>query len=134
MAHRGERGHAPENTMIAFERAAKLGVDALETDIHQTKDGVLVVCHDDTVNRMTDGAGQIKEMTLAEVQAFDAGYRWTPDDGKTFPYRGMGHTIPTLEALFATYPNMWINIDVKQTEPNIVPQVVEMVRRHDMID
>ena len=73
----------PSNTMFAMEQAAEMGVDVLEMDIHQTADGTLVVMHDETVDRTTDGNGQIKEMTLAELKELDAGHNWTDDDGQT---------------------------------------------------
>ncbi len=134
LAHRGFRGAYPENTMPAFQKAAELGVDGLETDIHQTKDGVLVVCHDETVDRTTNGSGLIKEMTLAELQRLDAGYRWTADNGRTYPHRGQGITIPTLEELFTAFPQFWINVDIKQSSPPIVTPFVAMIRQFNMAD
>ena len=86
IAHQGGDGVWPSNTIFAFEHAADLGVDVLEMDIHMTKDGTLVVSHDESVDRLTDGEGYIKEMTLAEVQSFDAAYDWSPlDDGAEYP-------------------------------------------------
>ena len=132
LAHRGFRGQYPENTMLAFQKAAELGVDGLEMDIHATRDGVLVVSHDETVDRMTNGFGPIKEMTVAELRQLDAGYRWTADGGQTFPFRGQEITIPTLEEVFTTFPQFWINVDIKQSEPAIVTPFVAMIRRFDM--
>ncbi len=132
LAHRGFRGQYPENTLLSFQKAAELGVDGLEMDIHSTKDGILVVSHDATVERMTNGSGPIKEMTLAELRQLDAGYRWTPDAGQTFPFRGQGITIPTLEEVFTAFPQFWINVDIKQSEPPIVTPFVAMIRRFDM--
>ena len=87
IAHQGGDGLWPSNTLFAFEHAADIGVDVLEMDIHMTKDGVLVVSHDETVDRLTDGTGLIKEMTLSEVQALDAAYDWSRlDDGAEFPW------------------------------------------------
>lgn len=134
LAHRGFRGQYPENTMLAFQKAADLGVDGLEMDIHATRDGVLVVSHDATVNRMTDGSGLIKEMTLAELRQLDAGYRWTANGGQTFPFRGQGITIPTLEEVFAAFHRFWINVDIKQSEPAIVTPFVEMIRQFGMAE
>ncbi|MCB9419692.1 MAG: glycerophosphodiester phosphodiesterase [Ardenticatenaceae bacterium] len=134
LAHRGFRGQYPENTMLAFQKAAELGVDGLETDIHATSDGALVVSHDATVDRMTDGSGPIKEMTLAELQQLDAGYCWTADCGQTFPFRGQGITIPTLEEVFTAFPQFWINVDIKQSEPAIVTPFVAMIRQFEMAE
>ena len=130
LAHRGERGHAPENTMVAFQRAADLDVDILETDIHRTADGVIVAFHDDTLDRTTSGTGPIQNYTFAELQAFDAGYHWTADGGETFPFRGQGITIPSLAELFETFPDIRINIDIKQESPSIVSDFVQLIRHH----
>ncbi len=134
LAHRGFRSHYPENTMLSFQKAAELGVDGLEMDIHSTKDGVLVVSHDATVERMTNGSGPIKEMTLAKLRQLDAGYRWSADDGQTFPFRGQGITIPTLEEVFTAFPQFWINVDIKQSQPAIVTPFVAMIRRFEMAE
>ena len=96
IAHQGGDGLWPGNTLFAYQNAAKLGVDVLEMDIHITKDGKLVLMHDETVDRTTDGTGEIESMTLAELKQLDAGYSWTPDEGKTFPFRGQGITMTTL--------------------------------------
>ncbi len=87
IAHQGGDGLWPSNTLFAFERAAALGVDVLEMDVHATKDGILVVSQDETVERLTDGKGLTKEKTLAEVQSFDAAYDWSRlDDGTEFSW------------------------------------------------
>jgi glycerophosphoryl diester phosphodiesterase len=128
-AHRGGGGRWPQNTLYAFNQAAKLGVDALETDIHTTADGVIVVCHDPTVDETTNGHGQIHGMTLAQLKQLDAGYRWTADGGQTFPFRGQGITIPTFEETAAAFPNLRINVDIKQNAPSIVEPFVQLLRR-----
>lgn len=114
MAHRGGAGLWPENTMYAFERAAEMGVDVLETEIHSTADGVLVLMHDRTVDRTTNGTGPITSFTLKDLKTLDAGYNWTNDGGKSFPFRGKGITVPTLEELLAAFPDVRINVDMKQ--------------------
>ncbi|MEM7115998.1 MAG: glycerophosphodiester phosphodiesterase [Chloroflexota bacterium] len=133
-AHRGERGHYPENTMLAFDNAVALGVDALEIDVHATADGEIVVIHDPTVNRTTNGHGCVRDMTLAELQLLDAGFHWTNDRGRTFPFRGQGLTIPTLAEVFETYPDLWINIDIKQHDLRIIFPFVRLAYEHNMID
>lgn len=130
MAHRGGGGLWPQNTLYAFERAAALGVDVLEMDIHASRDGVLVVMHDEVVDYNTQGQGRIKDLALAELKALDAGYRWTNDGGATYPYRGLGIRIPTLEEVLQAFPVMRLNIDIKQVEPPIVEPFVEMLRRY----
>ena len=133
-AHRGGGGLYPENTLGAFEYSAKMGADVLELDVHATSDGTLVVMHDGTVDRTTDGKGKISEMTLAEAKKLDAGFPFTSDGGKTFPYRGKGVQIPTLEETFAALPAMTFNIEPKQSEPSIVKPLCEMIRAHKMVD
>ena len=130
LAHRGWRELLPENTMVAFHKAAALMVDGLEIDIHSTADGVLVVCHDETVDRTTNGSGRIQDYTFADLQKLDAGYRFTSDGGKTYPFRGQGNAIPALAKVFETFPNLWINIDIKQESPSIVPPFADLIRQH----
>ena len=133
-AHRGGSGLWPENTLYAYERAVALGVDILELDIHSTSDGALVVMHDDRVDRLTDGSGEIRSKTLAELKQLDAGYRWTQDGGKTYPYRGQGITIPTLEEVFSAFPGLRINIDIKQQFPSIVEPFTRLLEKHHKLD
>jgi glycerophosphoryl diester phosphodiesterase len=131
LAHRGWRGLYPENTMLSFCKAAELPIDGLEIDIHSTADGVLVVCHDDTVDRMTEGNGRIQDHTFAELQKLDAGYGFSPDSGQTFPFRGQGITIPTLAEVFESFPTLWINIDMKQETPSLVRPFTDLIRQHN---
>ncbi len=97
MAHRGGSRLAPENTLAAFEHATSLGVDVLEMDLRSSADGVVVAMHDDGVDRTTDGTGPVTGLTLADLKALDAGYRFSRDGGATFPHRGQGVSIPTLD-------------------------------------
>lgn len=130
IAHRGGRGLWPENTMVAFERAAAMGVDVLEMDIHSTADGVLVTMHDELVDRTTNGIGPIHGYTLDELQQLDAGYDWTDDDGATYPFRGQNVTVPSLEEIFAAFPGMRLNIEIKQQEPSIVLPFCDLIRQY----
>lgn len=109
-------------------------MDVLETDVRSTSDGVLVVMHDDTVDRTTDGSGPIHSLALQELKGLDAGYDWTPDDGKTFPYRGQGITVPALEEVFMAFPEMPMNIEIKQAEPSIAVPLCQMIRDSGMVD
>ena len=85
LAHRGWRGYYPENTLMSMVWAAGLPIDGLELDIHSTADGELVVIHDETVDRTTNGQGRIQDYSLAELQKLDAGYHFTKDEGKAIP-------------------------------------------------
>ena len=96
-----------------------MGVDVLELDVHATADGKLVVLHDSTVDRTTDGSGNVNEMTLEQLKKLDAGFKFTNDGGKTFPFRGKGITVPTLEEIFDAFPAMTFNVEPKQQTPSI---------------
>jgi glycerophosphoryl diester phosphodiesterase len=114
IAHRGGSKLAPENTLLAFGRAVEWWcADVLELDVHATRDGQVVVLHDPTVDRTTDGTGSIAALTLAQAQALDAGSRFTPDGGKTFPFRGRGVRIPTLREVLAAFPDARVNVELK---------------------
>jgi glycerophosphoryl diester phosphodiesterase len=134
MAHRGGAGLWPENTMHSFERAVDLGVDVLETEIQGTADNILVLMHDSTVDRTTNGSGPISSFTLEELKTLDAGYNWSADGGQTFPFRGSGITVPTLEELCTALPTVRINIDIKQEKPSLVASLCKTIRTFDMVD
>lgn len=133
-AHRGGGGLFPENTLEAFKYSAEMGVDVLELDVHSTSDGALVVMHDAQVDRTTNGAGRVNQLTLAELKSLDAGYAFTPDGGQTFPYRGKGVTIPTLREIFDSFPAMTFNVEPKQAEPSITKPLCEMIRARKMTE
>ncbi len=116
-AHRGGSALAPENTLVAFERGLSHGADALETDVHATRDGEIVVLHDAAVNRTTNGSGPVAAYTLDELRALDAGFRFTPDGGRTYPFRGTGVTIPTLREALERFPTTRVNIEMKAGSP-----------------
>jgi glycerophosphoryl diester phosphodiesterase len=130
IAHRGGAGIWPENTLYAFERAAKLGVDMIELDIHASADGVLVVMHDETVDRTTDGAGLIRQKTLAELKTLDAGYRWTDNGGQSYPFRGLGIEISTLEEVLQALPQMPLIVEIKQAVPAITNALCRLIRQY----
>jgi len=115
MAHRGGAGLWPENTLEAFKRSVRLGVDVLEMDVKLTADGVPVVIHDDSLDRTTDCTGLVSERTFAEVQRCDAGYRFSRDGGRTFLYRGRGLTVPALEIVlrFGRSKGILMNPEIK---------------------
>ncbi|MET4559319.1 glycerophosphodiester phosphodiesterase [Lysinibacillus parviboronicapiens] len=112
IAHRGGAHLAPEHTILAFEKSAQLGVDGFEIDIRLTKDEEIIVFHDATVERTTDGYGIVADMTLAEINALNHGYQFQDLEGKT-PYREEKTNVVTLRELLERYPNMLVNIDIK---------------------
>jgi glycerophosphoryl diester phosphodiesterase len=117
-AHRGGSSLWPENTLEAFEGAAALGFRYIETDLHTTKDGAIVCFHDPTLERTTNGRGRVVDHTLSELRALDPGYRFT-EDGRTFPFRGKGLRIPTLEEALAVHPELKLNVEIKQEAPSM---------------
>ncbi|MEZ4452892.1 MAG: glycerophosphodiester phosphodiesterase [Nannocystaceae bacterium] len=132
IAHRGGGKLRPEETLIAYEHALMVGADVIEMDLHATADGAIVLMHDDTVERTTSGAGAIASMTLAELKALDAGYHFTPDGGRTFPYRGQGITVPTLDELLEALPGRVYLMEIKQTDPPIVDDVLAILHAHEV--
>jgi glycerophosphoryl diester phosphodiesterase len=130
IAHRGGMHLWPENTLYAFERVAALGTDMLEMDLWTTADGAIVVLHDRTVDRTTDGTGEVRALTLAQVRELDAGYRFTTDGGRSFPYRGQGLRIPTLEEVLVAVPHARLNLEIKQADPPMAGQLCALIRAH----
>jgi glycerophosphoryl diester phosphodiesterase len=113
IAHRGGAGEAPQNTMEAFGVAVALGYRYLETDAHVTRDGVVVAFHDPRLDDITDRTGAIADLTIAEVEAADAGHVFSSDGGRSFPFRGRGVRIPRLEELLLYWPEARFIIDPK---------------------
>ena len=134
IAHQGGEQIWPSNTMYAFERAIELGVDVLEMDVHSTRDGTIILMHDDTVDRTTDGSGAIAELTFSDIQALDAGAYWTEDDGASFPFAGLGITVPTLEAMFQRFPDIPMNIELKPAETDTALAVCDLIRQYGKED
>lgn len=124
LAHRGGCGIAPENSMAAFTKSAELGVHGFEIDIRLTKDEEIIVFHDEYVDRTTDGAGRVAEMSLEELRKSDLGYHYMDADGN-HPYRGKGEKVVLLKELFEEFPQMLINIDIKDSpetyEGSLIP-------------
>jgi glycerophosphoryl diester phosphodiesterase len=133
-AHRGGGGLIPENTLEAFVYSAKMGVDVLELDIRSTSDGTLVVMHDADVARTTNGTGRVNDLTLEAVKRLDAGYLFTLDGGQTFPFRGKGVSVPTLQEIFDALPEMTFNIEPKQQTMPITAPLCRLIRERKMAD
>jgi len=127
--HRGAAGEAPENTIASFRLALEQGAEIFETDVRASSDGEVLVFHDSTLERTTDGSGPVHELPAAVLQSLDAGYRFSTDQGKTYPYRGIGIRIPTLKELISEFPGVPLNIEIKQEDPPIVEAVVKLIRQ-----
>lgn len=133
-AHRGGSLSRPENTMLAFEHGMSLGADALELDIQQTRDGELMVIHDPTLDRTTSGSGPVFSYTRDDLRAIDAGFQFSSDGGKTFPFRGQGITIPTLREVFERFANTRINIDLKESTPEREERLWALIQEYEAED
>ena len=122
--HRGGKGLFPENTIYAYTESVKRWKGCLlEGDIRLTKDGVAVIIHDATVDRTTDGTGKVEEKTLEEIKMLDAGYRFTSDGGNTYPYRGKGIKIPTLEEVLKAFPDETFLFEIKVPLEDLSPVI-----------
>jgi glycerophosphoryl diester phosphodiesterase len=132
IGHRGASGELPENTLASFGHAVADGVAILESDVHITRDGALVLIHDDVLERTTDGRGRVADHTLAELRALDAGYRFARDGG--FPFRGKGLGIPTLQEFLETFPELRFNLEIKEHIPALIEGTVALVRKLGLED
>jgi glycerophosphoryl diester phosphodiesterase len=148
-AHQGGAKEAPSSTMYALQQAVDAGADALELDVHRTADGHLVVCHDATVDRTTDSLGPIASMTLSEVRALDNAFWWVPGSvvdheapASAYELRGRAPADPslgiaTLVEVLEGFPDTPLNLDIKQTAPDVVPyeeQLADLLREHGRTD
>jgi glycerophosphoryl diester phosphodiesterase len=128
-AHRGASAEAPENTMPSFRRALEIGVDALEMDVHLTRDGVPVVSHDPHAMRMAQTPVYWKDIDIDEAKLLDMGWGFMLPDGSR-PFLGKGVQVPTFEEVLVELPDVVINVDVKQAWPPMAQTMVDLVRKH----
>ena len=148
-AHQGGAREAPSSTLLALRQAVAAGADALELDVHATADRELVVCHDATVDRTTNGVGPIASMTLADLVRLDNAYWWIPGEvvapgrpDSEYVYRGKAPTDPslriaTLREVLDEFPEVFLNLDIKQTAPAVEPYealLAELLRKYDRRD
>ncbi len=134
LAHRGASAHAPENTLEAYRLAIEEGAGGLELDVHMSRDGYVVVMHDGDVDRLTDGAGPVREKTLRELEALDAGYHFESEEGAASSYRGKGLKIPRLEEVFHEFPETPINLDIKENQAGFEEAVLRIVAENGAED
>lgn len=118
MGHRGAAGIEPENTMRSFEKAVALGVDWIEMDVHLTKDGHLVVIHDDRVDRTTNGRGLVHEMTLKEIQTLDA---------------GKGERVPLLREILSAFRDRPVKMQVELKAEGTAQAVVDLLEKMGLV-
>ncbi|MBL0172617.1 MAG: hypothetical protein IPP90_18290 [Gemmatimonadaceae bacterium] len=131
IGHRGNRAHAPEDTLPSLGEAVALGVDALEFDLHVSSDGHLVVIHDPTLERTTDETGPVAQRTLSDLRRIDAGYRFTRDGGRSYPLRGRGATIPSFDDVVESLPRE-LALIVELKTPMAAEPLRAAIRRHGL--
>lgn len=129
IAHRGGMGLGPENTIETFKRSLAAGADTLEMDIRMTKDGRLVVIHDASVDRTTDGTGAVRDLNLAEIKKLDAGNR-RPQAGPDFrvPDRRIG--VPTVEEVLEAFPKTFLVMEIKDESPETGDLLCRLLARY----
>lgn len=133
IAHRGGASIRPENTRVAFDHAYALGVRTFELDVHLSADSVLVVHHDDTVDRTTNGTGPIEMKTLADLRSLDAGYRFVDESG-AFSHRGRGIRIPTLAEIVTAFDDVTFIVELKPDGPRIAKAIRAFLDEHRVHD
>jgi glycerophosphoryl diester phosphodiesterase len=134
IAHRGGKGLWPENSLFAFQRASALGVDMLEMDLHLSSDGELVVIHDNTLERTTDGEGPVAALSLAQLQTLDAGYHWSADGGQSYPYRGQDIGIPSFTEVLEGFPDTPKVIEIKVPDVGMEARLCDALEAHRQRD
>jgi glycerophosphoryl diester phosphodiesterase len=131
IAHRGGGEDLPENTLPAFDAAVELGYRHLETDAHLSADGVVFSFHDHVLDRVTDRSGRLSAVNSAVIAEADAA-QYFSRDGRTFPLRGMGIRVPTMEEVLTRWPDVFVNIDTKSDA--VVGPLVDLLRRLDAFE
>lgn len=134
IAHRCGKAILPENTLFACKQVFHKNLaDILEMDVHLTKDNHLVVIHDTTVDRTTNGNGKVSELDYAEILKLDAGYTFT-ENGKNFPFRGKQVQVLELEDFFKELPTAKYYIELKVKEPLAAKILIELIEKYRMQD
>ena len=128
IAHRGGSALRPENTIAAFDHAVSLGVDAIECDVHLSRDGEVVVIHDPALDRTTGASGPVAGRTAAELARVDAGFHFGASEG--FPFRGRGVGVPTLDEVLGRYPGQPVVVEIKGERPETAERTLAVIRRH----
>lgn len=131
-AHRGGSGLRPENTIAAFDNGLALGADGLELDVHLSRDGVVVVHHDATLERTTNGRGRVSDQTADELARLDAGFHFRSADG-AYPFRGQGLGVPRLTDVLTRYRDAALIIEFKVNDPELARRTLDAVRAADAV-
>jgi glycerophosphoryl diester phosphodiesterase len=132
-AHRGGAALAPENTMAAFDNGFACGADGIELDVHLSRDAAVVVHHDETLERTTNGKGLVADRLAAELSRLDAGFHFRSADG-SYPFRGKGIGIPTLREVLRTYKTVPVIVELKLPGRRLAERVVDEIRAANAMD
>lgn len=132
-AHRGGSALWPENTLEAFRGAIELGCTHLETDVHLSRDGELVVMHDARLERTTNGSGLVRDHTYAELARLDAGHHFSPE-GRSHPWRGRAVRIPRLREVFELSPSVRVNVEMKHVDGGMPRALFDFIEAHALHD
>jgi glycerophosphoryl diester phosphodiesterase len=131
-AHRGGAALAPENTIAAFDDAVERGADGLELDVRLSRDGTVVVIHDETVDRTTNLRGLVRALTTDELARADAGYQFAANDGRPFGGRGIG--VPTLAQVLARFRDSRLIVEMKDDDVELARATLDVIRQADALD
>ncbi len=135
LSHRGGAGIYPESTLYAFDMAVNTDhTDVLEIDLVLSADGHMIVTHDLEVDHTTDGSGLVNDMTLAELKTLDAAYWFDPDGDQSYPERGQGHTMPTLDETFEAFPTTYYNLEIKDADSEYEADLYALVQQYNLED
>lgn len=133
LGHRGSAGTHPENTLESFAAALEQGAQILESDVHVTRDGIPILLHDPSVERVTQGGGEAAQLRFEDLQSLDAGYRFLDAQG-AHSARGRGHRIPSLEETFARFPEARFNLEIKCRDAAAIEVTLDLIERFDRSD
>ena len=133
LGHRGSAGTHPENTLASFAAALEQGAHVLESDVHVTGDGIPILLHDPSVERVTQGSGEAAHLCFEDLQSLDAGYRFLDAQG-AHSARGQGNRIPSLEEAFARFPEARFNLEIKCHDLPAIKATLDLIERFDRSD
>lgn len=135
IAHRGSSREFPENTLESFQRALEIYPHAvLEMDVWPSRDGHIIIMHDELLQGSTSGVGPVYSLSLKELKELEAGYAVTFDGGRTYPFRGKGIRIATLEEVLTSFPQARMSIDIKYNDRDFARSVVSFLEEHKAAD
>jgi glycerophosphoryl diester phosphodiesterase len=132
-AHRGASGYRPENTIPSFALGLEMGAPYLELDVRMTRDGHVVVIHDEMVDRTTNGRGRVQSMSLRDLRQLDAAYRFERGGGD-YPFRDLGISVPSLSEVLERFPGAMLNIELKQKKPPMEEALYRVLDGHDAMN